>query len=46
MSLPMNWEHIVLDKKAIDKIRARGIPYHQEKIRGPVVAGDEEADGA
>nr|POF04200.1 hypothetical protein CFP56_21955 [Quercus suber] len=33
-ALPRNFEHIVLDKKAIDDLRARGIRYEQERIRG------------
>lgn len=32
--LPMNWEHIVLDKKAIEKVRSRGVNYVQERQRG------------
>lgn len=33
--MPENWEYVVLDKKAIDQIHARGIEYEQERIRGP-----------
>ncbi|KAI7152604.1 hypothetical protein KC349_g8889 [Hortaea werneckii] len=37
--LPENWEHIVLDKKAIEKIHSRGINYQQARMRsGGVVA--------
>ncbi|KAI7082210.1 hypothetical protein KC356_g8559 [Hortaea werneckii] len=39
--LPENWEHIVLDKKAIEKIHSRGINYQQARMRsGGVVAAD------
>jgi len=39
--LPENWEHIVLDKKAIEKIHSRGINYQQARMRsGGVVAPD------
>lgn len=32
--LPQNWEHVILDKKAIEKLHERGIEYHQERVRG------------
>ena len=32
--LPENFNFIVLDKKAINKIHALGIPYEQDRIRG------------
>ncbi|KAK4547692.1 hypothetical protein LTR36_000649 [Oleoguttula mirabilis] len=44
--LPENWEHVVLDKKAMDKLAARGINYYQDRIRGGVLDVDDEAPGA
>ena len=35
--LPQNFQFIVLDKKAINKLHSLGIAYHQERIRGNVV---------
>ena len=46
MPLPENWEHVVLDKKAIDKLRDRGIRYHQDRIRGGAVELEDEDSGA
>nr|POE50688.1 hypothetical protein CFP56_16203 [Quercus suber] len=37
-ALPRNFEHIVLDKKAIDDLQARGIPYEQDRIRAATEA--------
>lgn len=31
--LPQNFDKIVLDKKAMDKLRNLGIPYEQPQIR-------------
>ena len=31
--LPQNWDHVVLDRKAIVKLKSEGIEYHQERIR-------------
>lgn len=47
-ALPRNFEHIVLDKKAIDRLRTLGVPYHQERMRGGAevtVMGEVEMDG-
>ncbi|GAB7362011.1 hypothetical protein MBLNU230_g2046t1 [Neophaeotheca triangularis] len=33
MPLPQNWSHVILDKKARDKLADRGIQYHQESVR-------------
>ncbi|KAK5133417.1 hypothetical protein LTR08_007756 [Meristemomyces frigidus] len=43
--LPDHFEHVILDKKAMDKLRARNIPYVQQRVRGAVDA-DDEAPGA
>lgn len=40
--MPENWEHVVLDRKAMDKLADRGIPYFQQRIR----AVNDEAPGA
>ena len=32
--LPRNFNFIVLDKKAIQKLHSLGIAYHQDRIRG------------
>lgn len=42
LELPANWEKVVLDKKAIEKLVERGIAYYQERIRGGVVEEFEE----
>ena len=33
-NLPLNFNYIVLDKKAINKLHSLGLPYHQQRIRG------------
>ncbi|EME41361.1 hypothetical protein DOTSEDRAFT_73698 [Dothistroma septosporum NZE10] len=35
-ALPDNWDKVVLDKKSIDKLHARNIEYHQERLRHPL----------
>lgn len=32
-NLPKNWEYVMLDKKAMDKLKQKGIPYEQEQQR-------------
>lgn len=32
--LPANWEHVKLDKKAMDQLASLNIPYEQERSRG------------
>ncbi|KAK4493855.1 hypothetical protein PRZ48_015040 [Zasmidium cellare] len=32
-NLPANWEYVMLDKKAIDKLRQKGVPYTQDRQR-------------
>ncbi|KAK5128318.1 hypothetical protein LTR85_002985 [Meristemomyces frigidus] len=44
--LPQNWEHVVLDKKAMDKLRDRGINYYQDRIRGGVLDVNDQTPGA
>ncbi|SMR48189.1 unnamed protein product [Zymoseptoria tritici ST99CH_1A5] len=34
-ALPPNWEHVVLDKKMIDKLHKLNIDYRQERQRAP-----------
>ena len=35
--MPNNFNYIVLDKKAINKLHSLGIDYRQERIRGQTV---------
>lgn len=41
--LPRNFDHIVLDKKAIEKLHSLGIDYQQGRLRGvnALVDGNE-----
>ncbi|KAF2167230.1 hypothetical protein M409DRAFT_66248 [Zasmidium cellare ATCC 36951] len=36
--LPANWEWVMLDKKAMDKLRSRGVAYTQDRQRGVMYA--------
>jgi hypothetical protein len=40
--MPNNFNYIVLDKKAINKLHSLGIEYHQERIRGQTVVEIDE----
>ena len=37
-SLPPNWEFVMLDKKAMDKLRQKGVAYTQDRQRGVMYA--------